>query len=180
MASGAVTSSPSSRGAIGSPAQRRRGHPRLTAARGVRIAREPFFPRAILASSAPRAPNGLEAPGKALWRAVHNDLPSGWEFDGRDLQLLAQACRQIDVVAGLEAEIERRGLFVRGSQMQSRLNPAIAEARQGRLAVGRLLGLIHMPTDEDSKPVSAASERARKAAQSRWRQRAMRQAGADG
>ena len=44
------------------------------------------------------------------------------------------------------------------------LNAAVGEARQSRVALGRLLGLIEIPGTE--KP---ASVHARKAAQARWR-----------
>lgn len=111
-----------------------------------------------------------------MWRAVHADLPAGWAFDGRDLAALEQACRQADVVAELEKQIETRGLFVRGSQMQSRLNPAVAEVRQGRLAVGQLLGRINMPDVDEAKPESAATVRAKKAARARWAERTARKA----
>jgi hypothetical protein len=119
----------------------------------------------------PRAPAGLGTAGKALWRR----LVDAYEFGPGELAILAVAARQADDVAALEALIADEGLIVTGSQGQPRLSAAITEVRQGRLALGRLLGQLSLP-DESDRPLTAASLQAKKAADARWsRKRAERE-----
>jgi phage terminase small subunit len=110
---------------------------------------------------------GLGNRGRALWRSIVKGLPEAWEFDEREGAILAMACRQADDLARLETAIKKGGVMVPGSAGQPVLNPAVAEARQGRLAVNRLLGQLALP-DEGEEPRTAAGERGRRAAESRW------------
>ena len=116
------------------------------------------------------APNGLGAAGRRVWCSIVGGLPDGWDLDERELSILALAAREADVVAALERTVKRDGLMVTGSAGQPRVHPAVAEARQGRLAVGRLLAQIALP-DEDAAPRSESSKRAQHAAQARWRRK---------
>lgn len=119
----------------------------------------------------PRTPTGLGAAGKALWRR----LVVTFDFAEHELALLEVACRQADDVAALEKVIAKDGIVVPGSAGEPRLNGAVAEVRQGRLALGKLLGQLALP-DEDDRPLTAASLQARKAADARWsRKRAERE-----
>lgn len=118
-------------------------------------------------STAPRAPSGLGVAGRALWRSVSSALPDGFAWDERELAILTMAAHQADDLAALEAAIEQHGAMVVGSKGQPVLNPAIGEARQARLTVSRLLGLLGIP-DEDEEPKTAASRHGQKAAQARW------------
>lgn len=113
------------------------------------------------------APRGLKPRGRALYRSVERGLPAGWELDEREREILVLAARQADDLAALEAALKRDGMVVRGSARQPRLNPAVSELRQGRLALGRLLGQLDLP-DADEQPQNEASRRARHAATSRW------------
>ena len=115
----------------------------------------------------PKPPKGLESAGKALWRAIVSDLPSNFEFSARELRQLELAARQADAVAGLEAAIDREGIVTRGSRGQQRLNPLVAEARQGRLAVSRLIGELALP-DTGSDLQKSSSKRSSRAAHARW------------
>lgn len=112
---------------------------------------------------APSPPKGLADQGRGLWKK----LAAEFEFDDRELAILAAACRQLDVVSGLEDAAKKDGPMTTGSQGQPVLHPAIAEARQGRLALSRLLGQLEIPDEEDA-PRSQASIRAQKAANKRW------------
>jgi P27 family predicted phage terminase small subunit len=114
-----------------------------------------------------RAPQGLRAAGKALWRAIHAGLPAECELDERELAILAAACRQADDVATLEEAVARDGVMIAGAQGQTRLNAAVTEARQGRVALARLLGELDL-SDPDAEPRSARSRHAQKAARARW------------
>ena len=79
-----------------------------------------------------------------------------------------------DDVAGLEELIARDGMVVAGSQGLPRLNAAVAEVRQGRLALGKLLGLLALP-DEVDRPLTAASRTAKRAAEVRWNRKRLEQ-----
>ena len=79
--------------------------------------------------------------GEALVASIIQGLPPGVELDERETALLDVAARQADDIARLEAEIAERGVRVPGSRAGHEiLNPAISEVRQGRLALGKLLG----------------------------------------
>jgi hypothetical protein len=104
--------------------------------------------------------------GAALVRAIREGLPPGVELDEREEALLAAAAEQADALAALEKDIKTRGYMVNGAKGATVLNPSVAEARQGRLALGRLLGGLDLPSSE-----SFTSLRASKAANTRWRGR---------
>lgn len=112
----------------------------------------------------------LVARGRHFWdwiRAEH-------ELSMPETELLLECARTLDVVDALETAIRRDGVMVEGSQGQLRVNPAIAEVRAQRLALGRLLAQLDLPADEGTVE-SAATLRGRKAAESRWsRHRALR------
>ena len=124
-----------------------------------------------------RAPAGLGRDGRALWRSVLDDIEERgndetvFELDPRELALLEQACRIADRIAELEAIVEKRGLTTRGSTGQTVIHPAVAEIRQHRLALQRILGSIGLDTGDVAEKTGAASNRARHAAQTRWRRR---------
>jgi phage terminase small subunit len=120
-----------------------------------------------------KPPGGLEASGRALWRAVTAEVPGDWQLDARDLAILEAACRQADDVAALEAAVSRDGVMVEGAAGQRRLNGAVSELRQARLALGRLLGQVDLP-DERGRPVTESSRRAQRAANVRWAAQASR------
>jgi P27 family predicted phage terminase small subunit len=123
-----------------------------------------------------RAPAGLGRDGRALWRSVVDDIEqrgnddTTFELDPREFALLEQACRVADRVTELEAIVEKRGLTTRGSTGQTVIHPAVAEIRQHRLALQRILGSIGLDAGDDEK-TGAASNHARRAAQARWARR---------
>lgn len=82
-------------------------------------------------------------------RAIRDSLPAHLQWDERELALLDLAEAQARDLETLEGQTDVR---------------ALAEARQARLALGRLLGLIDIPGGSD-RP---AQVHARKAANSRW------------
>jgi len=126
----------------------------------------------------PKPPGGLSRPGKALWRAIEGDLAEGMELDARELAVLDAACRQADAVGVLERAVKRDGTMVRGASGQRRLNGAVSEARQGRVALARLLGELDLAGE--SVPQTAGTRRARKAAETRWAAHHARRAGTHG
>lgn len=110
-------------------------------------------------------PEGLGEAGQALWGAY----TGSFDLEPYELSLLDVAARQADTVAALEELIAEQGLMVPGSSGQPRLNAAVAEARQGRLALAKLLGELSLPVDGAEVAVqSPAQKRAAKAATARW------------
>jgi hypothetical protein len=95
--------------------------------------------------------------------AIREGLPPGVELDEREEAILDLAARQAADVERAEADIAERGYLVVGSRGQQVLNPSIAEVRQGRLALGKLLGQLDLP--ESTRDVV---RNARHAAQARW------------
>ena len=87
------------------------------------------------------------------------------------IRLLLAACKQRDDIVKLEAVVERDGVTTTGSTGQVVTHPAVAECRQGRLALGRLLGLLKLP-EEEEQAQGPASKRSQKAAQARWNREA--------
>ena len=122
----------------------------------------------------PKTPAGLSAAGRRLWTAILADLPAEIELEARELVVLEAACRQADAVAALERAVKRDGAMVKGASGQRRLNGAVTEARQGRIALARLLGDLDLPSEQT--PRTASSQRARKAAETRWAAQAARRA----
>jgi hypothetical protein len=119
----------------------------------------------------PAVPSGLGNAGRRLWTAILGDLDDDYEFDQREMAILATACRQADTVASLERAVKADGVTIPGAAGQRRLNAAVTELRQGRIALARLLGDLDLPSEAD-KPTSAASRRASHAAQTRWTRQA--------
>ena len=95
-------------------------------------------------------------------------LPPDWEYDQRELAILEAAARQGDDNAALQRAIKRDGATVTGSIGQRKLNPAMAELRQGRLALSRLLGELSLPDEASEKGQTAAGQRGLRAAKVRW------------
>jgi hypothetical protein len=97
------------------------------------------------------------------------DVPPAWELDARELLVLEAAARQADTNRALESALKDDGMVVEGSQGQRRLNAAVTELRQGRIAVEKLLSSLALP-GEDGRAMTAAQKRAQSAAEARWGQ----------
>ena len=94
-------------------------------------------------------------------RTIRGSLPASHEWDERERALLALAEAQAGELDLLEADIAEHGV----RSPSGRLNTVVSEARQARVALGRLLGLVDIP--ESTAP---ASLHASKAARARWKQ----------
>lgn len=111
------------------------------------------------------APAGLDKPGLALWCEVLQ----GYGLRVDELRLLEEACRTVDVLARLVDALQDAPLTVAGSMGQMREHPLLAEARQQRIVLARLLAQLKLPEEDELHSVSSnRSTLARHAAQSRW------------
>jgi hypothetical protein len=101
--------------------------------------------------------------GAALVARIRAEMAAeGLEPDGRETELLAQAEAIQDSIVELEAAIAAEGLTTVTRTGLVRLHPAVAEARQHRAALTKVVSAIQMH-DDVKDPVK------QKAAQSRWR-----------
>ncbi|KUF06765.1 hypothetical protein [Leucobacter sp. G161] len=96
-----------------------------------------------------RAPRGLGDGGKRLWRSVTGEF----DLAEHELAQLEQACRVRDRIGDLDGLVSDEGLMLASSQ-GARLHPAVAEARQQRLALARLLVTLGVPDANDDLPAA--------------------------
>ncbi|UVJ40242.1 terminase [Arthrobacter sp. CJ23] len=94
-------------------------------------------------------PRGLRAAGKKLWETTTADF----ELADHEMALLEEACRIRDRIVGLDAAVVTDGLMIPSSQ-GPRLHPAVAESRQQRLALARLLATLQIPGLDDDLPTA--------------------------
>ena len=95
----------------------------------------------------PKPPSDLKRGGRGrqLWRMVSEAL----DLDGRDLAMLAEAARTLDVLDEL-AHLRR----IRGSLTpDGRIAPYVVEARQQRITFARVLAAMRLPEDLSSPAV---------------------------
>lgn len=96
-----------------------------------------------------------------------------WELTAVELRILDAVCACLDAIVALDGQVAADGLMVDGSKGQRVLHPAVAEARQQRLALSRFLAQLELPDPEaigNVEPIrTPEAVRARRAAQARWR-----------
>ncbi|MFI1376885.1 hypothetical protein ACH4UY_33390 [Streptomyces longwoodensis] len=116
--------------------------------------------------SLPEPPVELGRRGAELWQAVLTEH----ELRTDELRVLEDACREVDLIERMHAELQTAPLVVKGSMGQDVANPLVQELRQHRALVARLLGALKL-SDEDGEDRDAQfrTDRARKAALTRWR-----------
>ena len=113
----------------------------------------------------PKAPVGLKARGRQLWRELHTT------YDFTDcpekLIILEQAARTADVVHRLQSIVDAADdLRVKGSQGQPVAAPEVGELRQYRALLTSLLKAVNCPDDWDEK--LTRSQLGKLGARARW------------
>ena len=117
----------------------------------------------------PKTPRGLGKDGRKLWRSILADVADDWELDARDLAFLETACRAADVIAELEATVERDGSMIAGSRGQLIVNPAVAEMRQQRTTQTAALRRVELDAPPSRSNRSAAQlDQLAQARRNRW------------
>lgn len=96
-----------------------------------------------MAEGLPKAPAGLKASGRALWKAVLSD----YVLDQHELTVLREAARTADTCDALQALVDDEGLTAPSSQ-GVRAHPALVELRQQRVTFARLLTALRIPAGE--------------------------------
>jgi DNA-binding transcriptional MerR regulator len=111
------------------------------------------------------APGGLGGRGQAFW----DHAVATFELDQHEQELLQQVCRLLDRADALQAEVAAHGVVLVSARGDRRPHPAISEERQVSLAIGRLLGQLEIPSEDETSTMATPTQaRARKAARSRW------------
>lgn len=101
----------------------------------------------------PDPPDGLSPSASQLWWSV---LES-YELEAHELALLREACRTLSTCDELDQVMVEEGLITTGSRDQLVAHPAVGEARQYRLAFGRLVAQLRLPEGEDDGRRSTAT-----------------------
>ncbi|MER8008123.1 hypothetical protein [Streptomyces sp. NPDC094149] len=115
--------------------------------------------------SLPEPPVELGVRGAELWRAVLAEH----ELRTDELRVLEDACREVDLIERMHAELHTAPLVVKGSMGQDVANPLVQELRQHRALVARLLGALKLSDEEqDGRDAQFRTDRARRAALTRW------------
>ena len=100
--------------------------------------------------AAVKAPRGLATAGRRLWGAVTSD----YELESHELLLLENSCRTADLIAELQARIDADGAVL-PLESGGKTHPAVAEIRQQRITLARLLVALRVPAgeqQEDARP----------------------------
>jgi hypothetical protein len=116
-----------------------------------------------------RTPTGLQDAGKALWR----DIVGTYELRSDELRILEDTCREADLVARMQAEMDEPGFqfIVSGSMGQKVIHTIVSEIRQHRAVIQRFLAGLKLPDEPAGSDADGAEERsssARRAANARW------------
>ncbi len=118
----------------------------------------------------PRAPAHLRTRGRRLWRSI----VEGFDLTQAEQDLLLEACRTLDIVESLEVALRDQPALVTGSRGQPVAHPLGSELRSERQLLAKLIAQLGLP-DADAEGGEwdglSASQRARKAAFSRWQHR---------
>jgi hypothetical protein len=126
-------------------------------------------------SKPPRAPAGLKARGRALWR----EILGRYALDPGEMQLLRLLCETVDRIDALDAELDGQPLTVIGGRGQvPKSNPLLHELREERRLVSRLVAELALPLPGEVVG-RRRSPHQKSAAGTRWR-RAARLRPADG
>jgi phage terminase small subunit len=87
-----------------------------------------------------KTPRGFGSAGRKLWDAAVAEF----EWAQHELAMLEEACRTRDRIVQLDAKVSDDGMMIESSQGM-RIHPGVAEARQQRLTLARLLATLGIP-----------------------------------
>jgi P27 family predicted phage terminase small subunit len=117
---------------------------------------EPSQPRALAPRLPPvRAPRGLSAESRTLWRA----LVSQYSFEPHHLQILERACESLDRLRQAQAAIAKDGAYVRDRFGGLKAHPGVAVERDSQNAFLRAVRELGLDIEAPESP----------RAPSRWR-----------
>jgi len=94
----------------------------------------------------PSPPAGSGAAGRRLWRSI----TANYTLSEVEDVLLRQAVRVADHLDDLDVALAADGVLIPGRDGDRKVHPALAEARQQRLVLARLLSALRLPAEESS------------------------------
>lgn len=111
-------------------------------------------------------PRNLGEHGEALWDAI---VPT-YELRPDELRVLADCCREADIIERIEEELATADLMVKGSMGQQVVSGLVSEVRQHRATLAGLLSKLKIPDTPASsaRKKAVVSEQARSAVRARW------------
>ena len=112
----------------------------------------------------PEKPSGLGTRASRLWDKITGEF----QLRADEVEVLEDACRTLDFVVRMEAELAGSPLWVRGSHGQEVANPIAGEIRQHRALFIRQMSALHLPVDEEDA-AGRRSAYSRDLANKRWR-----------
>jgi hypothetical protein len=101
-------------------------------------------------------PDGLGVKASVLW----DEITGEFELRADERRSLEDACRTVDLIERLEAEIRDGPSFVAGSNGQDVANPLMTEIRLHRAQFSRSMQAVHLPAEEDTPAARSAHGRA--------------------
>lgn len=120
-------------------------------------------------TTTPHKPDDFGARAAELWDRITAD----YELRVDEVELLVEACREVDVIERLEAELRDAPLSVKGGRGQVISHPLLGEVRQHRAVLKSLLGGLKLTDQADgerrARTGTSRSTTARAAAMQRWR-----------
>jgi hypothetical protein len=99
-------------------------------------------------------PKSLRREGAALYRRVVADVPVGMELDACERETVKRAAQLADLAAEVQADLERRGLWVLGSAGQDVMNPAVARLTTLHAAVATTLARVKLNPPQKTSHLS--------------------------
>ncbi|MFJ9771953.1 hypothetical protein ACIRVF_12000 [Kitasatospora sp. NPDC101157] len=88
----------------------------------------------------------LSTTARTLWDSVNSD----YDLTPQEQRLLLEICRTSDTLDALDADVQRNGVM-----RANKVNPAVVELRQTRIAFARLNAALALPDleeDDDAPP----------------------------
>lgn len=113
--------------------------------------------------STPKAPPGLKARGRVLWREVQ----AAYRLNPAEAATLGALARTIDEIADLEAALADAPVIVSGSKGQPMPNRLFAEIRAHRVLADKLQISLALPAPGEQTG-QRRSGQAKAAAETRW------------
>lgn len=84
----------------------------------------------------------------AAWLKLLEACADSFELEEHERAVLEEACRIRDRIDQIRRQVDRDGVMLESSQGM-RLHPGIAEERQQKLALARLLVTLGLPGEDD-------------------------------
>ena len=111
-------------------------------------------------------PGDLGERGQALW----DEITTTFQLRADEREILADACREADLLERLQAELVQSELVTRGSMGQEVAGAIVTEIRQHRTSYMNMLKALKLPDTPatSARKKSQVSEMNRKAARARW------------